>query len=284
MQVLNVDPAANIAALAEERGIPTLNDFWSEEIATRILADHGSPKLITATNVFAHVDDVRGFVSAAQKCLVEDGALMLEFPYAVDFIAQREFDTVYFEHLSYVLIKPVVELAKMTGLEVFAVEKFDIHGGSVRVFLGNPGMHAVDASVGDLLSREAEDGYHDAARYLAWNQEVDELIRHLAGELRALRESGSKVAAFAASAKGNTLLNACRLDRRTIAYIVDDTPEKIGRYSPGTGIPIVNRARLAEDPPDYLVILAWNFAREIIDSTADYDGQYIIPIPAFKVV
>ena len=284
VQVLNVDPAENIATIAEGRGIPTINDFWSEKVAKRILKDHGSPKLITATNVFAHVDDVRGFVSAAQKCLAEDGALMLEFPYGVDFIEQREFDTVYFEHLSYVLIKPVVELAKTAELEVFAVEKFDIHGGSVRVFLGNRGMHEVDASVDEFLSREAKEGYHDAARYLAWNQEVDGLIRDLASELRALREGGNKVAAFAASAKGNTLLNACRLDRRTIAYIVDDTPEKIGRFSPGTGIPIVNREKLAEDPPDYLVILAWNFAREIIDSTAEYEGKYIIPIPAFNVV
>ena len=99
-----------------------------------------------------------------------------------------------------------------------------------------------------------------------------------------MKDAGKTVAAFAASAKGNTLLNACRLDRRTIAYIVDDTPEKIGRYSPGTGIPIVERSALAADPPDYLVILAWNFAREIIDSTADYSGKYIVPIPAFKIV
>ncbi len=284
VEVLNVDPAENIAKIAEERGIPTINDFWSEKIATRITADHGQPRLITATNVFAHVDDVRGFVSAAKQCLADDGALLLEFPYGVDFIEHREFDTIYFEHLSYVLIKPVAELAKMTGLEVFAVEKFDIHGGSVRVYLGHPGVREVGASVSEFLSREASAGYHAAARYLAWNEEIDELVRQLSSELRALRKKGSKIAAFAASAKGNTLLNACRLDRRTIAYIVDDTPEKIGRFSPGTGIPIVNRAKLAEDPPDYLVILAWNFAREIIDSTADYDGEYIIPIPAFKLV
>ena len=284
VKVLNVDPAANIAKIAEERGVPTINEFWSASVAQRIVEDHAPAKLITATNVFAHVDDVQGFVAAAAECLANDGALMLEFPYGVDFIEHREFDTIYFEHLSYVLIQPVVRLASTAGLEVFAVEKQDIHGGTVRVYLGHQGVHDVESSVEDFLAREKAEGFHDPARYLAWNKEVDALIRNLASALRELKEAGSKVAAFAASAKGNTLLNACQLDRRTIAYIVDDTPEKIGRYSPGTGIPIVDRSALAEDPPDYLVILAWNFAREIIDSTADYGGKYIIPIPAFEIV
>ena len=283
VSVLNVDPAGNISKIAIDRGVPTINEFWSGDVAERIVTDHGRPKLITATNVFAHVDDVRGFVTAAKDCMADDGVLMLEFPYGVDFIEHREFDTVYFEHLSYVLIKPVVELANSSGLEVFAVEKYDIHGGTVRVFIGNPGNHCVESSVQDYLDREAEAGFHGVNRYLAWSREIDELIEQLSNELRTLREAGNKVAAFAASAKGNTLLNACRLDRRSIAYIVDDTPEKIGRFSPGTGIPIVDRSVLASDPPDYLVILAWNFAREIIDNTVEFEGKYIIPIPAFKV-
>lgn len=284
VDVLNVDPAGNIAKLAEGRGIPTINDFWSASIAKRIVGDHSRPKLITATNVFAHVDDVRGFISAAGECLDAEGAMLLEFPYCVDFIEHCEFDTIYFEHLSYVLIKPIVELAKTIGLEVFDVEKFDIHGGTVRVYLGQQGAHEVQPVVAGYLSREANDGFHEAARYLKWNQEIDELIRSLGNELRSLREAGHKIAAFAASAKGNTLLNACRLDRRTIAYIVDDTPEKIGRYSPGTGIPIVDRSVLKSDPPDYLLVLAWNFAREIIESTADFGGRHIIPVPEFKIV
>ncbi|MDG2375122.1 MAG: methyltransferase domain-containing protein, partial [Woeseiaceae bacterium] len=283
VSVLNVDPAENISKVAIDRGVPTINEFWSGAIAERIVADHGHPKLITATNVFAHVDDVRGFVAAAKDCMADDGALMLEFPYGVDFIEHREFDTVYFEHLSYVLIKPVVELASASGLEVFAVEKYDIHGGSVRVFIGNPGNHSVESSVQDFLDRESEAGFHGVNRYLVWSQEIDELVEELSNELRTLREAGNKVAAFAASAKGNTLLNACRLDRRSISYIVDDTPEKIGRFSPGTGIPIVDRSVLASNPPDYLVILAWNFAREIIDNTAGFKGRYIIPIPAYKM-
>ena len=177
-----------------------------------------------------------------------------------------------------------MRLASLTDLEVFDVQKQDIHGGTVRVFIGNPGKHAVQDSVNDFVAAEKKGGFHSVSRYQEWTLEIDQLITDLSTELRALKDEGASVAAFAASAKGNTLLNACRLDRNTISYIVDDTPEKIGRYSPGNGIPIVDRSVLKSDPPDYLVILAWNFAREIMDNTTEFDGKYIIPIPAFKIV
>jgi hypothetical protein len=212
---------------------------------------------------------------------------MLEFPYGVDFIEHREFDTIYFEHLSYVLIEPVMRLAALSDMEVFNVEKQDIHGGTVRVFLGNTGQHEILPSVSEFIAAEKSGGYHDVQKYLDWNREIDQLIEELSGELRTLKDNGAKVAAFAASAKGNTLLNACRLDVNTIDYIVDDTPEKIGRFSPGNGIPIVDRSILERDPPDYLVILAWNFAQEIMGNTTNYreqGGKYIIPIPSFKIV
>ncbi|MDA0681653.1 MAG: sugar nucleotide-binding protein [Proteobacteria bacterium] len=287
VDVLNVDPAENISAIAKARGIPTINEFWSVEVARRILDEYQRPKLITATNVFAHVDDVRGFISAAKNCLAEVGALMLEFPYGVDFIEHHEFDTIYFEHLSYVLIEPVRRLAALSGMEVFNVEKQDIHGGSVRVFIGIAGNHEINTSVKKFIDAEKADGYHDDKKYLNWNCEVDDLISNLSRELCKLKAEGAKIAAFAASAKGNTLLNACGLDSNTIDYIVDDTPEKIGRFSPGNGIPIVDRSVLEKDPPDYLLILAWNFAREIIAGTSqfsDQGGQYIIPIPSFGIV
>ena len=284
VNVLNVDPAENIAAIAEARGIPTMNEFWSQEVAQEILDKYGHPELITATNVFAHVDDIRGFLAAARHCLHEKGALMLEFPYAMDFIEHREFDTVYFEHLSYVLIRPVCRMAAMEELQVFDVQKQDIHGGTVRVFLGIEGAHEIKPSVAEFLQREESGGFHDVEIYRQWTREIDALIDDLSAQLRKLKGAGVKIAAFGASAKGNTLLNACRLDTSTIDYIVDDTPEKIGRFSPGTGIPIVDRSVLADDPPDYLVILAWNFAPEIIAGTSTFGGRFIIPIPAFKII
>jgi C-methyltransferase-like protein len=287
VHVLNIDPAENITVIAEARGIPTITDFWSMDVADKIVRDFQRPKLITATNVFAHVDDVRGFFAAAKHCMHEDGALMLEFPYCVDFIEHREFDTIYFEHLSYILIEPVTRLAGQTGLEVFDVQKQDIHGGTVRVFVGLKGEHAVAPSVSEFIAAEQVAGYHDIRKYLDWSREIDQLIDALATKLKNLKANGARISGFGASAKGNTLLNACRLDAGTIDYIVDDTPEKIGLFSPGNGIPIVDRSVLDSDPPDYLIILAWNFAREIIDNTSMYGkqgGKYIIPIPSFSIV
>ena len=284
VNVVNVDPAENISAISESRGITTITKFWSEAVAQQIRDEHGQPKLITATNVFAHVDDVGGFLTAARHCLHPEGALMLEFPYAMDFIENREFDTIYFEHLSYVLIKPVVRLAATAGLEVFDVQKQDIHGGTVRIFLGIEGAQEVKPSVTDFLEKEESGGFHEVGIYRQWTTEIDALIVDLVAQLRKLKNEGAKIAAFGASAKGNTLLNACRLDKATIDYIVDDTPEKIAMFSPGTGIPIVDRSVLADEPPDYLVILAWNFAREIIENTSAYEGKFIIPIPAFQFV
>jgi len=156
VRVVNIDPAENIAAIAESRGVTTINNFWSRDVAQQILDEHGQPKLITATNVFAHVDDIRGFLSAASDCLRDKGALMLEFPYVVDFIENREFDTVYFEHLSYVGIKPVMQLATGAGMQVFDIEKHDIHGGTLRVFIANEGSYAPTDAVYSVPKRKAD--------------------------------------------------------------------------------------------------------------------------------
>jgi len=287
VRVVNVDPAENICAIAEERGVPSIVDFWSKDVAQQILDTHGKPKLITATNVFAHVDDVRSFLSAVSHCLQDEGALLLEFPYVIDFIEHREFDTVYFEHLSYVGLKPVMQLATEAGMQVFDVEKHDIHGGSLRVFITKEGSHDVSEAVDHLFKVEKKGGYHDFARYESWSEDIDDLIGELTHQLAQLKAHGASIGAFGAAAKGNTLLNACRLNTSIIDYIVDDTPEKIGKFSPGTGIPIVDRSRLLEDAPDYLVILAWNFAEEIIESAADFrrgGKKFIIPVPGFQIV
>jgi len=287
VRVLNVEPAGNIAAVASSRGIETINDFWSTSVAETIVADHGRPKMVTATNVFAHVDDVRGFLQAVKYCLAEDGALVLEFPYLVDLIEHREFDTIYFEHLSYFAIKPVIALAQSLDMTVFHVEKQDIHGGTVRVLVAPNGDRQVSDTVPTFLAAEREGGFHDLAVYRTWAQCIDRMIDELSGRLRHLKESGARIAAFGASAKGNTLLNACRIHPGILDFIVDDTPEKIGKFSPGTGIPIVHRSRLRQDKPDYLLILAWNFVREIMENTAEYGrcgGKYILPVPEFTIV
>jgi len=279
LRVLNVDPAANLVAIAESEGIESLVDFWSLYLADKITQTHGQADLITATNVFAHVDNVYDFMIAAHRLLKPDGLLVLEFPYLVDFITAAEFDTIYFEHLSYFSILPLHRLCSTTGMKIINVEKQNIHGGTVRVTLApNASAHEVNANVSRFIETEQELGVGRFEWYADWANRVQTLIAKFAEQLVDLKMAGKHIAAFAASAKGNTLLNSARIGTDIVDYIVDETPEKIGRFSPGTGIPIVHKQTLIKHQPDYLVILSWNFAEEIIAKLAPiYHGQYIIP-------
>lgn len=278
-RVLNIDPAENLAAISEAMGIPVLTEFWSVETASRILrGGYGHADLITATNVFAHVDDVKEFIEAAKIMLKPTGKLVLEFPYLVDFIENKEFDTIYFEHLSYFSIFPLSLLCAKAGLDVLHVEKYDIHGGTVRVMIG---QGTPDDSVREFITKEHQ--YCDIKPYEKFAEEIKQTIRAFTEGISLL---DGTVAAFAASAKGNTLLNTAGMTVGRIKYIVDETPEKIGKYSPGTFIPIVSLRDFMRNPPDYLLILSWNFKDEIIAKckAAGYQGKYVIPIPEFKIL
>lgn len=281
-KILNVDPAENMGALCQGLGIPTLTFFWGMDVAKRIVNGFGQADLITATNVFAHVDNVKEFIQAAKHVLKPSGVLVLEFPYLIDFIENGEFDTVYFEHLSYFSIYPLTLLCQEAGLNVLNVEQQDIHGGSVRVTIG---YGEPDETVAVYVKIERK-YYSRINKYYGFAEDVHLSINNFYSGINRLKSAGSKIAAFAASAKGNTLLNSAGITCGSISYIVDQTPEKIGKYSPGTFIPIVSMIELERNPPDYLVILSWNFSKEIMDkcNKAGYRGKYIIPIPEFKVV
>jgi SAM-dependent methyltransferase len=278
-RILNIDPAENLAGICQAAGIPTLTFFWGMDVARRVVNYHGQADLITATNVFAHVDDVREFIEAATYVLKPDGHLVLEFPYLIDFIEGKEFDTIYFEHLSYFSIYPITMLCKSQGLEVLSVAKQDIHGGSVRVIIGRG---EPDETVKEFVEIERSK-YGTIEPYNEFAKAVKETIQTFSDKISRLKGT---VAGFAASAKGNTLLNSAGITCGRIKYIVDQTPEKIGKYSPGTFIPIVSMDDMKRTPPDYLVVLSWNFADEIIDKCkqAGYKGDFIIPIPEFKVI
>lgn len=278
--ILNIDPAVNLGAICQATGIPTMTFFWGTVTARRVLNGFGKADLITGTNVFAHVDDVEDFLNGVQLLLKPGGVCILEFPYLVDFIERNEFDTIYFEHLSYFGIRPLSNLCNKLGLTVMDVERQDIHGGSVRVHIGNGVQSKV---VKKFILKEFA---YDLDRYKAFADNARMTIESFRDEINKLNVQGKRVAGFAASAKGNTLLNCAGITIGAIDYIVDETPEKIGKYSPGTFIPIVSMLDFMANPPDYLVILSWNFASEIMIKcrAAGYIGKFIVPIPNFKII
>lgn len=277
---LNVDPARNLAAMNEAQGIRMFTTFWDVP-AARHLASTEWPKadLITATNVFAHVDNVYEFLEAINMTLNKKGVAIIEFPYIRDFIDKNEFDTVYFEHLSYFSIIPLYYMCKRLGLELIDVTHHDIHGGSVRCHIAKVGDYIRNTNVDMYTEMEKREGLNKLEYYEDWVEDVQDIITEVGVWMQhySLR---NKVYGFAASAKGNTLLNCAGITRAQMRYIIDETPEKIGKYSPGTGIPINGMGRLTEDPPDYLVILSWNFCDEIVQKCrkAGYHGKFLLPL------
>lgn len=279
LDVLNIDPAENLVGICEAAKIPTLCFFWNSITARKILNLHGKVDLITATNVFAHVDDVTGFLEAAKMTLKPSGILVMEFPYLIDFLENREFDTIYFEHLSYFSIYPIVLLCKQLGLTVMNVTKQDIHGGSVRVIIG---FGEQDNTVNEFIKSERLK-YSTIDPYNEFAEDVQLSILEFRNWMC---NTGGTKAGFAASAKGNTLLNCAGITVGTMRYIVDQTPEKIGKYSPGTRIPIVAIEDMIRTPTDFIVILSWNFADEIMSKCRKfgYKGKFVIPIPKLKII
>lgn len=288
LRVRGVEPAKNLAAAAEAKNLPTFADFWSEEVARKIEKADGKAAVVVATNVLAHVDDLNGFIRAVASLLDSKGVFVFEVPYMVHFIDRTEFDTTYHEHLSYFLLKPLKYALEANGMKLVRAEEFPIHGGTIRVTAQlSGGKRVPDASVDTLLRIEQEKGLHEADAYFRCAERV-EFIRHELGVfLRGLKASGKTIAAYGASAKGNILLNFCGLGVETIDFVVDDTPAKQGKFYPGNHLPIVNRKVLIEKRPDYLLLLAWNFAEELMKNTAAYGeqgGRYVVPIPSLQVI
>lgn len=277
-KVLNVDPAVNLVPINEAQGIRQFTTFWGMDAAHH-LHNTAWPKadLITATNVFAHVDDVKEFLLAASFALKDTGVLVLEFPYLNDFIEKAEFDSIYFEHLSYFSIKPLSYLCEQVGLKIEAITRQEIHGGSVRVEIGR-WINGDDLA--DFLALERAKGFDTINPYYQFAKRVRGITSLFRTNIEGLKAEGKTIAAFGASAKGNTLLNCSGITAEHISYIIDETPEKIAKFSPGTGILIVDKSVLVYDKPDYMVLLAWNFADECIAKcrAAGFTGHFILPL------
>jgi SAM-dependent methyltransferase len=288
VRVLGVEPARNIAAAARAAGVATIDRFFDSSAAVEIRSTYGPATAVLANNVLAHVDSPRDFLAGARMLLRPGGLVVVEVPYLVDLIERLEYDTVYHEHLGYFSVRAVLALAERAGLSVAAIDRLRIHGGSLRVWLRPsaelPG-HAPEVVA--LAEAERHDGFDDLARYLTFADEVAENRRHLVGLLEDLHARGCTVAGYGAPAKGNTLLNYCGIGPRLLPYTVDKNPLKVGRYTPGAHIPVLPVTTLLERQPDYVLILAWNVAEEVMRQQGEYrarGGKFIVPIPEPAVV
>lgn len=288
LRVLGIEPASQIAKVARNQGIPTLAQFFSVKLAKQIVKKYGKAKIVTATNVFAHIDDLDEVIKGLEILLDNDGIFIMEAPYLVDFLKKRYFDLVYHEHLSYWAITSLITLFKRFGMTVFDVQKVAVHGGSIRVFVRkNKGPFKIGKRVEESLRKEKKHKLQIIDTYLAFANEVLENKVKLVTLLSRLKAKGKRIAAYGAPAKGNTLLNFFSIGTEIVDYVVDDSPWKQGLYTPGKRIPVVSSKTLYEDRPDYLLILAWNFAESIMKThkrIRELGGRFIIPVPKPKIV
>jgi novobiocin biosynthesis protein NovU/D-mycarose 3-C-methyltransferase len=285
--VLGVEPAKNIAALAVESGVPTNNVFFDFQSARDIKANWGTADVVCGRHVFAHIDDWQSFVADLEAITHDRSVVALEMPYLVDFLEKTEFDTIYHEHLSYVSVRAAEAMVSNSSFRLQQVDHSPIHGGSILVQLRRrEDPTPIHTSVSQYLAREHQLKINQPATWSKFVGQVRYIRKQLPTLIRGLRQAGKRVIGYGASAKGNTLLNTCNLTQDDLDYIIDNTPFKQGRVAPGSLVPVVPPERLLEDQPDFALLLAWNFAEEIINRETDYQkrgGRFILPIPEPRI-
>jgi SAM-dependent methyltransferase len=285
--VLGIEPASNIAELAiRTKGIPTLVEFFDQDLARRLAAQGQLADIVHAHNVFAHVPDPNTFVGGIKEVLKPDGVAVIEAPYVRDLIAKLEFDTIYHEHFSYYSASSVEALCRRHGLMIRDVELVPIHGGSLRLFVAHADGRA-SPRVAELLAEEKSEGLLTFDYYRDFAERVAHLKQQLLALLQRLKREGHRIAAYGASAKGSTLMNAFGIDGRLIEFVVDRSHLKQGRFTPGNHLPILPPEALLERLPAYVLLLTWNFAGEILDQQGEFrrrGGKFIVPLPEVAVV
>jgi SAM-dependent methyltransferase len=285
--VLGIDPAANVAAEARKKGIPTWTRFFDRALLPELERKAGKADLIIGNNVLAHVPGINGFLGAVRDALRDDGHAVFEFPYLGDLLDKGEFDTIYHEHVYYFSLSAVGNLAQRAGLQLLDVSRQDVHGGSLRVVLGRKAYVPPSSAVTAMLQQERISGLRSASRFRDFSKVVSRQRADFVALIEGLRRSSYRVAAYGAPAKGNTLLNTCGIDRNSIEFTVDRSPHKQGLRLPGSGIPIFSPESLLQRQPDYAIILPWNLAGEIVLQEAEYlrrGGRFIVPIPSPKII
>jgi novobiocin biosynthesis protein NovU/D-mycarose 3-C-methyltransferase len=287
-EVLGVEPAENIADVALATAIPTRKEFFNAITAKKLKAEWGAADLILGRHVFAHIDDLKDLVAGLAEISHEETLIAFEVPYVVDFFEHTEYDTIYHEHLSYISVRAIEALVKDSPFMLSRVDHYPIHGGSILFHLRHRLSKATPhASVAQAIEKEKSMRLADPVTWEAFAQRVNHIRAELPALLRKLRSQGKRIIGYGASAKGNTLLNTCGITTNELDYIIDNTPFKQNKIAPGSWIPVRPPEMLLKDQPDYALLLAWNFAPEIIKRETEFQkrgGRFILPVPEPKIV
>jgi SAM-dependent methyltransferase len=288
MKVLGIDPARNIAAQATKSGVKTIADFFSINLANEIKSEWGEATIITANNVFAHSDDLKGIADGIRNLLAPNGVFAFEVSYLGDVVRDTLFDTIYHEHLAYHSVKPLKRFFSDRGLQLFSVENVASHGGSIRGMVAlAAGVHSPDGSVDAMITKEKKSGLDCIETFKAFSYSINALGQQLKSLIQKIKAEGKSIAGFGAPAKSTTLMYNYSLGSEEIDFIVDDSPLKQGLFSPGTHIPVLSPDALYDRQPDYVLILAWNFSKSIMEkhySFLEGGGCFIVPLPELKTI
>lgn len=288
-RVLGIDPAKNIASIANSQGIETIADFFKEDKVDGLIKKYGKAGIITSNNTLAHTDSLHNIIEGVSKFLDKKGVFVFEVQYLVDLLLHNEFDNIYHEHICFYSVYPLVYLLKMHSMEIIDIIHTDTHGGAVMVFAAHsPSPFPVAKVVGEFLKNEKRLGLDKLTTYKKFAKIPPLVKSKLTKMLLNLKKKGKKIVAYGASAKATTLLQYCNIGPDLIEYITDSAPSKIGKYTPGTHIPIVSEDTLKKNKPDYILITAWNYAKNIIEKKEvwfqESGGKFIIPIPEPKII
>ena len=285
---LGIEPTASTASAAEELGVPVLREFFGSDLAQKLVEEKKYADLIIGNNVYAHVPDINDFTKGLKKLLKSDGVITLEFPHLMKLIEHAQFDTTYHEHFSYLSLTTVSRIFSNEGLRIWDTEELNTHGGSLRVYGCHENSKRVNtAKVNQILNQELKSGLLDITTYKEFQAHAEKVKNALTSFLIDQKNAGSSVAAYGAAAKGNTILNYAGIKTDLLPYVCDSAPSKQGKYMPGSHIPILSPKVLRERKPEYIIILPWNIAEEVMDEYSyakEWGAKFVTAVPELRII
>lgn len=287
LRILGVDPAKNIAKIANKNGIPTIPDFFNASLANKIFKSHGRAKVIVANNAVAHINDLHDLVKGVKHLLETDGIFVFEVPYLMDMFKELAFDSIYHEHLSFFSILPLIRLFKQYDIDIFDVQLVERQGNSIRVFVCRSKAYPISKGLKKLINNEIKMGFDKVSTYHTLAKKINDSKIKLNKILTDLKKKKWKIAAYGSPARGNTILNYCKIGPEILDYITEELPSKIGLYSPGMHIPVIDIKDARKKLPDYFLLLAWNYKNAILKKETEFidkGGKFIIPVKGVKII